>query len=791
MPSAICDHLDRVGAGSGSAPLARRLGSTSSLLVLAACLIAPPAWAQSTQPARPAADSQVEEVVVTANRRAENVQDVPISVTAVSGDKMEAYNVARPEDLTKLVPGMAAIPNAGTAVSSYNLRGISQADAAEHEEQPVAVYQDGVYIANSASTGLPIYDVERVEALRGPQGTLFGRNATGGLIQFISNQPKAAPGAAIEVTGGDYDLRRIKGYINGGSDTFAARLAGYHSEHRGYIKNDRGEDLGSEDVTALRLQLKYTPSEATSVTLRAEGWNSDGTADGGKATPVYLGADGYPRFVPADVDIFGTGAGNDIYGYRDRDPDPWRRSVNDPGQISKKARTVAGTIQHDMGELSLFSITSYQTAKILYREDTDGTPIFETAYADGADSKEFTQELRLQKSTGRTRFTGGVFYFDISGDYYTQYSLPFFCSPVVTGSCSLDRTPPNVPLTEAASKGASNRTDYSLTTRSLATFAQGEYDITDKLTAIVGARYTWDWQRFSYLSTCTETGPGACATIFGVGTRPGIVSGLGLIHLRQNNDDWSGKVGLNYKLTDEVLLYGSYSKGLKSAGFSTATDGFVLPEQLHFKPERLYSGEIGVKSSFFNRKLTLNLGAYDYDYKNFQTFIFSGVSFSVVNKPARARGAELEATWRPGHGLTLNLAGSYNYFRVKDISTPAAPDGESQHSINSPPWAASWGVTKALTLANGLRLTASYNGHYTDQRYFGTVNEAIIHAPGYTLHDATVSIESDNGVSASIFVSNLTNKYYPTIAFDQTFNGFTMSHVGAPRTFGLSVGYEF
>jgi iron complex outermembrane recepter protein len=541
----------------------------------------------------------------------------------------------------------------------------------------------------------------------------------------------------------------------------------------------------------VRGQVKFTPSETTSITLRAEGWNSTGTADGGKATPAYLTASGYPALVPANVDIFGTGPGNDIYGYRDRDPDPWHRSVNDPGRIFKHARTIAATAQHDMGDISLFSITSYQTAKIRYREDTDGTPIFETAYADGAHSHEFTQELRLQKAVGRARFTAGAFYFDNSGDYYTQYSLPFFCSPVVTDTCSLDRTPPNVPVTEAASKGASNRTDYSLTTHSLALFAQGEYDITDRLTAILGGRYTWDWQRFSYLSTCTETGPDACASIFGVGTRPGIVSGLGLIHLKQEYDDWSGKVGLNYKLTDAVLLYGSYSKGLKSAGFSTATDGFVLPDQLRFKPERLYSGEIGVKSTFFDRKLTVNLGAYHYNYKNFQTFIFSGVSFSVVNKPAKAKGVELETILRPGYGLTLNFNGSYNHFRVQDISTPEALDGESQHSINSPAWIASWGIAKEMPLRDGVRLTLAYNGHFTGNRYFGTVNEDIIHAPSYTIHDATASIETESGISASVFVNNFTNKYYPTIGFDQTFNGFTMNHVNAPRTFGASVGYKF
>jgi len=190
-----------------------------------------PAPAQTPAPAD--ASAAPGDIVVTANRREENLQKVGVSIVAASGDTLLRNNIARPEDLVRLFPGFTAIPNAGSAATSYNIRGVGQSDFSEHEEQPVAAYQDGVYIANAAATGFPIFDIQRVELLRGPQGTLFGRNATGGLVQFISNQPKAGFGGYATLTAGDYNLHRAEGAINVGSDTIVVRVAGYYSDRGG------------------------------------------------------------------------------------------------------------------------------------------------------------------------------------------------------------------------------------------------------------------------------------------------------------------------------------------------------------------------------------------------------------------------------------------------------------------------------------------------------------------------------------------------------------------------------
>jgi iron complex outermembrane receptor protein len=734
-------------------------------------------------------DEQLSEIVVTANRRSENIQKVPIAVTAVSTDAMEQFSIRRPEDLAKLVPGLAAVPNAGTAVTAFSIRGIGQSDAAPHEEQPVAVYQDGVYVANSAATGFPIYDVQRAEVLRGPQGTLFGRNATGGLIQFISNQPTAGTSGSLDASLGDYNLRRVEAAINGGSDALAARLAVYRSQRDGYTKNLLGPDLAAEDIWAGRAQIAAKLSELTRFTLRLEAWTAHGNNDPGMSTPAYYGADGYPHLIPANVDVYGTGPGKDFYGYR-APQQAWVREVNDEGAIHKKAQTIAGTLSQDIGDFTLYSITNYDRYNILYREDTDNGRLFQTAYTDSADSREFSQELRIQKTAGQFRLTSGAFYFDIDGRYNIGYNLPTFCDPDSPADCSLDRSQANLPLVDTVLRGARSSVDYSLRTQSTAVFTQGEYDLTDKLTAVLGGRYTWDRQKYTYLFNCYETITNGCAAIFGVGT-PGVVSGLGLLHMHQRYADWSGKAGLNYQVTDGILAYASVSKGVKSAGYSVAPDGFVLPNQLPFKPEKLYAYEAGLKSSFFDHRLTANLAGYVYDYKDSQQFSFSGVSFSIINKDATAHGVELELIGRPMAGLTLNGSLGYNDLWVKGISTPRAPDGEDQRGINAPVWVASWGASKTLNLPNDRSLTLAYNGRYTGSRYFGIVNTEVNYGAPFVTHDLALTLQAAGGLSVSLVGSNITNKVYFTETFDQTFNGYRIAHIAPPRMLSVSVGYKF
>jgi iron complex outermembrane receptor protein len=735
-------------------------------------------------PAESASDSDVlQEVVVSANRREESIQSVGSSVAAETGVQLQELNIARPEDLVRLVPGLGSIPNAGSAATSYAIRGVGQSDYTEHEEQPVAVYQDGVYIALSSATGFPIYDVERAEVERGPQGTLFGRNATGGLIQFFSNKPTQELESGVSVTTGDRNLRRLEGFVSGGTDILTGRIAVYHSERDGFIKNLNGPNLLGDEVNAARAQLEFTPDAATKVNFRLEGWKSAGTSYGGYNQPSYIAPNGYPYPLPANVNYFGKGPGLDIYGFRNTLP-PLEADVSNPGAIDKHSGTAALTASHDFGTATFYSTTAFTHSYVYYAEDSDGTLGNVEAYHDGGGENTLSQEFRLQGSGDRFRWTAGVFAISIHGTFNTFLAFPTLCDTQVTAYCSYSITGSAV-LDRFNGKGASGVTDYGLTTHSLSEFAQGEYDLTDKFTVILGARNTRDSQHYDYTFQCTPGLPGACNTL--LGTLPGLLT-VGPFNLSQTYDPWSGKFELEYKVLDDVLLYTSAVRGAKSAGYFSDTAGDSPADKLSFRPEKLNSYEIGVKSAFWDRRITWNTTAFYYDYKDFQTFDFNGVSTSVLNVPAYAKGGESSIAAALPLGLISNLGLAYDDMWVKDILTPLGIQYEKP--INAPKWQINWGLSRTFNISQDMKLTPSYSGRFTSDRYWAIVNSATTHTPGFTLHDASLRLDKGN-LWVNAWGTNITNHIYTNIAFDQSYQGFYLQHIGEPRTLGLTVGVNF
>jgi iron complex outermembrane receptor protein len=748
--------------------------------------------AAATNSAAPANDTQtnsgskdeLSEIVVTANRRAERIQDVGAAITAESAEKIEALNMTRAEDLAKLSPGVAAIPNNGSAVSSFSIRGLSQADSSEHEEQPVAIYTDGTYIAVPAATGFPIYDVDHVEILRGPQGTLFGRNATGGLVNFFSNQPSSDFAAGLSYTGGDYNLHRGEGYINGGTDEVSDRFAFYASERDGYIKNLDGPNLLSENVFALRNQTKFNLGENTQATLRLETWQQNGTSVNYQ-TPSYTPAGSiYDAARPWNAP--------NLYGYVNPSQSPYIEAVNQPGEIFKRASTAALTVQHEIGDITLFSISSYQKVRINYLEDTDGTPDNSVWYSDGGKGETLAQEFRAAKSTGDFRWTGGVNFFQNRGTYFVSFNEPTFCDPGSTTDCATAGAgSANLPLSNNG-KGAGIATEYGINYKSYSGFAQAEYDLTSKLTAILGGRYTYDDQHFDWSFNCAQTLAGACQTIFGTPAgSAGAYNYPAVVNLAQNKGLWSGKAQLNYKLTPDVLTYAIFSKGTKSGGYFDATAGNVPPQNMSFKPETLYATEVGIKSQFLDNRLTVNVDYYHYNYENSQQFNFiNGIYFTVVNLPATSNGFELETTYRIMPGLSFNLSGSYNDIWVHDVQPCSTCAPQDERPIDAPKWLGTAGLEKDFAFKD-IDFALVYSGRYTGDRYFALINQPVVHGVAYIVQDASLRASLSNGLYFQGWVNNLANRVYATAQFDNTAQGFLLTHYGQPRMVGVTVGMKF
>ena len=728
--------------------------------------VAPPAAIPESQP------SDGGDIIVTANRREERSQNVGISLTAVSAATLDDRNIRTSEDLGRLVPGLNATAASGSGVSNFVIRGVGQTDFSDHQEQPNATYQDGVYIPFATATGIPLFDIQRVEALRGPQGTLFGRNATGGLIQFVSNKPVAGTSGAIEGAYGTRDLKRVQGFINAGSDVIAGRLGYYYQAQDGFIKNVLGPDRGNKTVYALRGQIRIKPADDTTITLRAEGFNQTGTPTGYISTPEQLGAPNTD--LPPNVDAYGTGPGNDPNGYRT----PYSgltTALDEPGRLRKRARTYSLAIEQGLGDATVTSTTAYSKIFNNYLEDTDSSP-FNTFTAESTSrAHDFQQELRINGSVDRLRYTVGAFYLDIDGNYSINNII------VISPALSTTVFGGGVPAGRVLESDA-----YRLRTRSEAVFGQVEYDLGEKVTAIIGGRYTWDQIKFDFASQCQQDVIGVCAFFGGDGGNALQIPGIGPFTQRDKEGDWSGKAQLNFKPIDDVLLYASVSKGVKSAGFSAPLSNIFPIEPVNYRPENLYAYEIGEKAQFLDRRLTVNGSLYYYDYKRFQTFLFQTVTTQVLNRDSEVYGGELELSARPMNGLNANLSVAYNHFLVKTIF----PGIVNQNPINAPRLQINWGLSKTFALNDDLDLDIGYAGRRIGAAYYNVVNAPLNRAPKYDVHDFNIRLESKQGWYVAAYLSNAFDKQYQVGAFD-LFIGQVLRQYGETRTFSAAAGFKF
>ncbi len=717
------------------------------------------------------------EIVVTATRRAESVNKVGISITALGGQQLNDLRISEPEKLAMVTPGVTIAKTAGSAVSVITIRGAGNSDFAAHHETPNAVYYDGVYSGPATAGSFPAFDLERVEILRGPQGTLFGRNATGGLVHFISSKPTSELKAGMELGYGRFDKFRAEGFVSGGlTESLSARLSAYYTADDGNIRNLNGPRLGAEKRLAGRFQLLFAPTDDTEWHFIARGFRErtrEGVYD---PVPSYIDANGASQFVPENVDIYGTGAGNDFYGYRERDGDPYTVNPDVQGRVRKDIYGFTSSFTHDFGGIKFTSLTDYTRVKSYYLEDTDSTPFAQTFYDARERADQFSQELRLNKDDGSFRWVTGLYFLLMDGKYNTSFGLPTLASlfdPVIFPQ-------------EYSSATAISA--YTVRTRTAAAFFQAEYDLTDQLTAIGGIRWTADGKRLALDGHCAETVVGACAFV-GFSGFPGIINDLGsTVRITRNSDDWSGRLELDWKVAPNSLLYVSASKGLKGGGFTVPLDGLLTPDQLPYKPEKLYAYEAGFKAKLLPG-LRINGSAFLYDYHDFQTFLFSGLTSVILNKKGDFKGGELEVIATPLPGVDLVGGASYLDAKVKGIETPYGI--EDQRPINAPKLKLNWLARKAFDLG-AYKLSLQYDGSYTGSRYYNVVNSPVVRDGGYALHNASISFgESSDRWKVSAFVENIGNERYINSIFDLSVLGYTIRKFGRQRTYGVSAGFRF
>ena len=729
--------------------------------------------------------AQLEEVVVTAQKREQSMQDVGISVTAFTGNQIRELGLTKSTDIVSMTPGLNyTTPQAEGSQINFFLRGVGLNDFTDSNENPVAVYVDDVYRGAMGGLSFQLFDIERVEVLRGPQGTLYGRNTTGGLVSFVTVRPSDELGGYAQATGGENSQFGFEGAIGGPiTDSLLGRLSVATSQYDPYVNNRIGQDYNELDSQAARGQLKWLINDRIDLLLSGNYAKNEANVGAWQHQSTKFGADGVtPTALPRNEDFWGTCPGCDVFGYADTDGDPWAGDYDRKGEVYVKSDGGAATVNWQLAdELAFTSITAYQEVKRNQEEDTDAGPV-PLAPSFPANTDQFTQEFRLSGSqSDKARWTAGMFYFD--NDVHATYTLDALGLDYVY----LD-------------------TETKQSTESWAAYGQYEYELTAQWVLIAGLRYTTEEKKINYkgydLSGIFEAET-AAGNIPLTPTRPTPSSTFiyteGTVgdQAKQTDDPVTGKLELDYKPTEDLLLYTSYSRGSKSAGFNT---GFLdetgifasnSPATVPFGEETLDAYEVGFKSTLADNTVRLNGAMFYYDYSDVQTFRFELLNQIIFNTDAEYWGGELELVAAPVEGLDLMVGAAYLDTTVKDVPGYDGV-GRDRTAVSAPDWSVSAAARYEWDMFKGIMagvVTYSYQG----ETYFDIQNQDTAREAGYSVTNVRLEWTSpEQQYTLTTFVDNVFDEEYLVYTFDFTSSfGLNQQAYGKPRWAGVTARYSF
>lgn len=717
-----------------------RMMTTAIGLVAVAALAVGPAIAQEETASEQESSRILAPVTVTAQKIEQNLQDVGVSVTAYSGAQLTALGFNNSVDLIAQTPGLQASGYGGGALNSFNIRGVGQNDFAANQEAPIALYVDEVYQSSNVTTRFALFDIERAEVLRGPQGTLFGRNSTGGLVHYITAKPTEDFEGFAQFTIGEQGRRRVEAAVGGGiADGVAFRLSANHNENDGLMENDIGPNQMQQDDSAVRAQLLLEPTSDLRVLFKAQ-YAKEDDAPGGYSF-------GLPPYNATD-----------FFGYVDADGDPFTISQDGPSFKKSEAVDLTSTVNWDLGWADLTSVTNYQDIDDSYGEDADASPNSVFNYGQETAIKQVSQEVRLNFDGERHQSVVGVYFLNIDGDYSTRQFGDAFFGPDVFQSFATQET-----------------TTYAV-------FAQTEYSLTDKAALTLGLRYNKDEKDYSLVSADF---------------------GFPMYSDTLEEDDFSGKVQIDYRATDDVLLYAGINRGTKSGGFNlplTPAD----PTTLQYDGEKLTSYEIGAKTSFGNYA-RLNTAVFYYDYQDYQAYnIDAFFNTLLFNADAQFSGAEVELILNPADGLDIMLGASYLDTEVTGLPTdfntfdpitfaPAQNFPTGAEKAPLAPELSLNGLVRYERPAFGGTVAIQGDFNWQSEHKFNLASSPVTREGSYGVLNAKLGYTSgDDRWSASVFVKNLTDERYRTFGVDGTlFFGSQADIFGPKKWFGADLRVNF
>jgi iron complex outermembrane recepter protein len=780
----------------------------ASVAAMTACLSVPAvalaeaegAAADSTQARQSATPTTASlgDIVVTARRRDERAQDVPIALTVVNEellDRTGAYNVGQ---ITQLAPSVQLLTSnpRNTAITIRGL-GASYGLANDGLEQGVGIYVDQVYYGRPATATLDFVDLDRIEILRGPQGTLFGKNTTAGALNITTRDPSFTPEGQAELSFGDYGFLQAKASVSGPivDDKVAGRLSVVSTRRDGVLDNvTTGTKQNSQDSISLRGQLLFQPTDQLRVRLFAD--YADLTPE--CCTQVYVTAG--QTLKPAAQQFAALAAGR---GYAPASTNPYDRLADvDSGiQADQIHRGVSAIVDYDFGWATLTSVSAWRAWDWGPQNDRDYTALdIVRQSANPSWQDQWSQELRLS-SNGNQRidWTGGLYAFHQAVETHgvTEYGADatyWLLSPSL----------PNALL-----DGYTVYNDSRIETDSYAVFGQLTWDITDRLHLTPGLRYTYEDKAGAY--TATTTGGLATADATLISRRLGVARPQAYA-ADLSDDDLSGQLSLSYDVRTDVLAYGSVARGYKSAGINMAgipnlPNGQPSLANAVVKPEVVTTYELGLKTQGFDRRVTANLAAYRTDVEDYQANVVDSGPGALRGYLANAekvviQGVELDAVARPNQNLDLyaNVAwtdAKYDSFangpcpleRIGTSTVACDLSGKGLPGVS--PWAASAGG-EVHGDGGFLGLPGQFYGG-ADASFRSTYNSdasvsRYTEIEGYTILNLRAGFRADNGWEASLWVKNALDEDYLQFVSVQSGNsGLVIGNPGDPRTVGITL----
>jgi iron complex outermembrane receptor protein len=757
-------------------------------------MMASPAFAQD---AAEDDNSGIQEIIVTAQKKSERLQDVPISIAAITGDAVTDRAAVSLQGLQGAVPNVeigtfSNTPN--TAV--FTIRGIGVIEPDPYAGNTVGIVSDGVPQYFSMGALLDLYDVDRIEILRGPQGTLFGANTTGGVVNVVNAQPEIGEFKGKATLGyGNYDHKNAGAAINVPlGESLAARFTVSHDQRKGWTTNIvDGSDMGKRNVTIFRGALKYAPTADFDITVSGE---YDRARNG---APIVIAGDlpGEAEFVPPG--FLGMYASPCLpAGSRCKAPDKYL-SANDGGALGlvkdqSDMDTYRGTATINVRNTAIgdvTSITGYKNFKVFEFTDQDGTPVFLIDTRRQTKGWQFSQELRtdIDVADNIDLLLGG-FYMKTHYEHYQHLRIDF------GGGATYNLA--NNTVTKGF-PGLFQRNLQDQDSESLSAFAQTYITLTDQLKLQAGIRYTHD-KTAMLASTLTSFSAAGVTTFDGVspdGT-PNVVLGTVAPPLGRkswNNVGW--KLGLDFKPNDDVLLYSYWARGFKSGGF-TGRIG-VASDLGPYDPEKVDTFEIGLKADFLNNRLRTNIAAFYTDYRDMQLaqiyFIGTVQGNTILNAASsRIKGIEAEVTAVPVDGLTLTASLAHLSAKYKDFlflePNGSTTDLSGERLQNAPNWTGAVGFNYEFPIG-GMEGRIGANYTFASEKLLTSIKDVPrARIQPQTLLNANIDLMINDMVTLGLWGTNILDKRYLNSVFDAP-GTLGLANYAPPRQYGVSARFTF